>query len=78
MNRGEDIAYLRALQAAAAAAVQGGASTNAAFLTVRAVPEPRTARPDFAAFDWLDANARRAPAEAGHAAFAGPKAPVRM
>lgn len=74
----EDIEYLRALQAAAAAAARDGASANAAFLSVRAVPEPRAARPDFAAFDWLGANARRALAEAGHAAFAGPKAPVRM
>ena len=73
----EDIQYLRALQASAAAAVRDGESANAAFLMVRAVPEPRPARPDFAAFDWMGANARRALAEAGHAAFAGREAGVR-
>jgi hydroxyacylglutathione hydrolase len=61
----EDIRYLRALQRAAAEAVSQGASPNAAFLTVRAVPAPRSARPDFDAFDWLGVNARRALAEVG-------------
>ena len=74
---GEDIAYLRALQAAAAAAVRDGASPNAALLRVRDVPAPRAARPDFEAFGWLSANARWALAEAGHEAFSGPQPPIR-
>jgi glyoxylase-like metal-dependent hydrolase (beta-lactamase superfamily II) len=61
----EDIRYLRALQERAAAAVQAGLSPSAAFLSVRAVPQPRAARADCDAFDWLGANARRALAEAG-------------
>jgi hydroxyacylglutathione hydrolase len=61
----EDISYLRALQGAAAEALERGASPNAAYLTVRAVPAPRPARADFEAFDWLGANARRVLAEAG-------------
>jgi glyoxylase-like metal-dependent hydrolase (beta-lactamase superfamily II) len=65
----EDIRYLRALQDAASEAVRAGASANGAFLAVRAVAAPRRARPDFAAFDWLGANARRALAEAGHEAY---------
>jgi glyoxylase-like metal-dependent hydrolase (beta-lactamase superfamily II) len=73
---GEDIRYLRALQEAAAAAVRDGASANAAFLRVRAVAPPRAARPDFEAFDWLSANARRALAEAGHPAYAASAAAV--
>ncbi|HEY2320888.1 MAG TPA: MBL fold metallo-hydrolase [Solirubrobacteraceae bacterium] len=62
----EDIRYLRAVQAAAAAAVRAGESANVAFLRVRGVPAPRAARSDFEAFDWLSANARRALADAGH------------
>jgi hydroxyacylglutathione hydrolase len=61
----EDIVYLRGLQESAAAAVRGRASPHAGFLAVRAVQPPRPARPDFEAFDWLGANARRALAEAG-------------
>ncbi|HWE11680.1 MAG TPA: MBL fold metallo-hydrolase [Solirubrobacteraceae bacterium] len=66
-----DIDYLRSLQRAAAEAVRVGASVNAALLMVRAVAPPRRARPDFEAFDWLSANARRALAEAGHPAYSG-------
>jgi glyoxylase-like metal-dependent hydrolase (beta-lactamase superfamily II) len=67
----EDIDYLHALQAAAGEAVDGGASGNAALLMVRAVAPPRRARPDFDAFDWLSATARRALAEARHPAYGG-------
>jgi hydroxyacylglutathione hydrolase len=65
----EDIAYLTSLQAAAAEAVRRGLSPNPALLMACAVAAPRAARPDFAAFDWPGANARRALAEAGHEAF---------
>jgi glyoxylase-like metal-dependent hydrolase (beta-lactamase superfamily II) len=67
----KDVEYLRCLQAAARKAVRQGASANAALLMARAVAPPRRARPDFEAFDWLSANARRALAEAGHPAFGG-------
>ena len=67
----KDIDYLRSLQRAAAEAVRVGASIDAALLMVRAVAPPRRSRPDFEAFDWLSANARRALAEAGHPAYSG-------
>jgi glyoxylase-like metal-dependent hydrolase (beta-lactamase superfamily II) len=67
----EDIEYLTSLQAAATEAVRIGASPNPALLIARAVVPPRPARPDFDAFDWPSANARRALGEAGHEAFRG-------
>jgi len=72
----EDIVYLRALQAAAGSAARDGAGANPAFLAARAVAGPRESRPDFEAFDWLSANARRALAEAGHPAFVTTRALV--
>jgi len=72
----EDTAYLHAIQTAAADAVRRGASANEGLLLVRSVASPRRARPDFEAFDWLGANARRALAEAGHPAFVTRQAPL--
>jgi hydroxyacylglutathione hydrolase len=68
---GEDIEYLRTLQAAAAEAVNSDADADAALAMVRSVPSPRPARPDFEALDLLSANAGVALAEAGHRAFQG-------
>jgi glyoxylase-like metal-dependent hydrolase (beta-lactamase superfamily II) len=61
----DDIAYLRALQAAADQAVRSGAAGGAAGRSIAgAVTSPRRARPDFERFDWPLANARRALDEA--------------
>jgi hydroxyacylglutathione hydrolase len=69
----EDTEYLRALQAAAAKALDNDA--DAALMRVRAVPSPRPARPDFEALDLRSANAGVALAEAGHPAFQVPLTP---
>jgi hydroxyacylglutathione hydrolase len=66
----EDADYLRLLQVAAADAVRAGIDAGEATATVRAVPPPRRARPDFEALDLRSSNARVALAEAGHPAFA--------
>ena len=82
---GQDSDYLRALQTAAADVVRAGADAEDAVATVRSVPPPRPARPDFEALGLLAANARAALADAGHPAFAragesdagGVRSPVR-
>jgi hydroxyacylglutathione hydrolase len=73
----EDLAYLHALQEAAAGAVEAGASPGAAVIAAFAVAPPRPARPDFEAFGLRSANARRAVDEALSADLpaAGPSRP---
>ena len=67
----EDIAHVRSLQAAAADAVQSGASAAAVFVAASSVEPPRDARRDFEAFGLRGANARKALSELGHETVAG-------
>lgn len=65
----EDIAYLRALQAAAADVARRGVGPDDALSMVRGVTPPRPALADLEALDLLSSNAVVALAEAGHAGF---------
>jgi glyoxylase-like metal-dependent hydrolase (beta-lactamase superfamily II) len=60
----EDVAYIRALRAAAAHGVASGGGEAQALLAAFAVEPPREARADFEAFGLRSSNARRAATEA--------------